>query len=104
MSDARLSTEAALHGQGIALGDTITAGSLIARGELVVPFDLTVPAGDAFHVACRHEVRSAPIVSVFIDWLFASLEEDRLPEPKTSAHTILRARNGRSASDDDTSS
>lgn len=37
MSDARLSTEAALHNQGVALGDTITAGSLIARGELIAP-------------------------------------------------------------------
>ena len=97
MSDARLSTEAALRGQGIALGDTITAGSLIARGELVVPFDVTVPANDAFHVACRHEVRAAPIVKVFIDWFFASLDEDSLPEPQTSAHTLLRTRPLRNA-------
>lgn len=95
MSDARLSTEAALHGQGIALGDTITAGNLIARGELVVPFDLTVPANDAFYVACRQAVRQAPIVRVFIDWLFASLEADRLPEPQTSARMLLRGRGGR---------
>jgi LysR family glycine cleavage system transcriptional activator len=92
MSDARLSTEAALHGQGIALGDTITAGNLIAKGELIVPFDLTVPANDAFYVACRHGVRAAPIVQVFIDWLFASLEAESLPEPQTSARTLLRAR------------
>lgn len=101
MSDARLSTEAALHGQGVALGDTITAGSLIAKGELIVPFDLSVPAGQAFHVACRPEVRSAPIVSVFIDWLFASLDTGNLPEPRTSAHTILRSRNTRPHPDDD---
>jgi LysR family glycine cleavage system transcriptional activator len=100
MSDARLSTEAALHGQGVALGDTITASSLIARGELVVPFDLTVPAADAFHVACRHEMRTTPIVSVFIDWLFASLTADNLPEPKTSAHTILRGRGVRTPAGD----
>ncbi|MDX3924183.1 MAG: LysR substrate-binding domain-containing protein [Shinella sp.] len=93
MSDARLSTEAALHGQGIALGDTITAASLIAKGELIVPFDLTVPANDAFYVACRNAVRAAPIVKVFIDWLFATLQEDVLPEPQTSARTLLRARN-----------
>ena len=94
MSDARLSTEAALHGQGIALGDTITASNLIARGELVVPFDLTVPANDAFYVACRQSVRQAPIVKVFIDWLFASLEES-LPEPQTSARLLLRGRGTR---------
>ncbi|KQS88610.1 MULTISPECIES: LysR substrate-binding domain-containing protein [unclassified Rhizobium] len=92
MSDARLSTEAALHNQGVALGDTITAGSLIAKGELIAPFDLTVPANDAFYVSCRNEVRAAPIVKVFIDWLFAALESDPMPELQTSARTIIRAR------------
>lgn len=92
MSDARLSTEAALHNQGVALGDTITAGSLIAKGELIAPFDLTVPANDAFYVACRNEVRAAPIVKVFIDWLFAALESDPMPQLQTSARTIIRAR------------
>ncbi|WP_242224747.1 LysR substrate-binding domain-containing protein [Shinella zoogloeoides] len=95
MSDARLSTEAALHGHGIALGDTITAGNLIARGELVVPFDLTVPANHAFYVTCRQSARQTPIVKVFIDWLFASLEEN-LPEPHASARMLLRGR-GRAA-------
>ena len=95
MSDARLSTEAALHGHGIALGDTITASNLIARGELVVPFDLTVPANHAFYVACRQSARQAPIVKVFIDWLFAALEEN-LPEPQASARMLLRGR-GRTA-------
>lgn len=74
MSDARLSTEAAVHGQGVALGDSITSARMIARGELVAPFDLTVPANDAFYVACRNEVHATPIVRVFIDWLYAALE------------------------------
>jgi LysR family glycine cleavage system transcriptional activator len=92
MGDARFSTEAALQGQGIALGDTITAAKLIAEGELVVPFSLSVPANDAFYVACRPEMRAAPIVRVFIEWLFASLEADRLPEPSSLARTLLRGR------------
>ena len=33
MSDARIATEAALHSQGVALGDTITAGGMIAKGN-----------------------------------------------------------------------
>lgn len=98
MGDARFSTEAALYGQGIALGDTITAAKLIADGELLVPFDLSVPANNAFYVACRHEMRAAPIVRVFIDWLFASLEADRLPEPHSMARTILRGRSGKASS------
>lgn len=98
MSDARLSTEAALHGQGVALGDTITAGSLIAQGELIAPFDLSVPANDAFYVACRPENRAAPIVRVFIDWVFAALEADPLPEPQSSGRAVLRARHGKMSS------
>jgi len=91
-SDARLSTEAALHGQGVALGDTITAATLIARGDLTVPFDLSVPATDSFWVACRREMRSAPMVAAFIDWLFSTLDTNALPEPEVSARTRLRSR------------
>ena len=92
MSDARLSTEAALHNQGVALGDTITAGGLIAKGELIAPFDLTVPANNAFYIACRNDLRAAPIVKVFIDWLFSALESDPMPEPHHAARTLIRAK------------
>jgi LysR family glycine cleavage system transcriptional activator len=71
MSDARLSTEAALHGHGVALGDSVTASGLLARGQLVTPFNLAVPAVDSFYVACRGQMRSAPVVQAFIDWIFA---------------------------------
>lgn len=91
MSDARLAIEAAVHGLGIALGDTMTAASLLAKGQLVAPFNLAVPAVDAFYVACRKDLRAAPIVNVFIDWLFAALEEDNArAEPQASARRALR--------------
>src|SRR3546814_11690718 len=76
MGDARLAMEAALHGNGIALGDTMTASSLMQKGSLVAPFDLAVAAVDSFYVACRNEMKAAPIVSVFIDWLFAARDEE----------------------------
>jgi|SRR5690554_4752768 len=75
-SDARLVIEAAMLGHGVALGDTMTTSNLLAQGKLVAPFSLRVPAANAFYVACRREVRSVPIVEIFIDWLFAQLEED----------------------------
>ena len=92
MSDARLAIEAAVHGHGVALGDTMTASSLLARGQLVTPFNLSVPAVDAFYVACRNDLKSTPIVQVFIDWLFAEHEEagqrrkiERLADPGAGA-------------------
>jgi LysR family glycine cleavage system transcriptional activator len=85
MGDARLSTEAARHGQGVALGDSITASSLIAAGELIIPFDLTVPGPDAFYVAARNDVRAAPIAKVFIDWIFDMIEIERAAQPRPAS-------------------
>lgn len=91
LSDARLAIEAAIHGNGVALGDTLTVAGLLARGQLVAPFNLAVPAVDAFYVACRSDLRAAPIIQVFIDWLFASLEEDDArAEPQVSARRTIR--------------
>jgi LysR family glycine cleavage system transcriptional activator len=101
MSDARLSIEAALHGQGVALGDSITSGRLIARGELIAPFDLTVSAKDAFFLACRSEMQAAPIVRVFIDWLFSALDSEPKAEVQSAAHTLLRSRTNRPARTED---
>lgn len=91
LSDARLAVEAAVQGHGIALGDTLTAAGLLAKGQLVAPFNLAVPAVDDFYVACRKDLRAAPIVNVFIDWLFAALEEDNArAEPQVAARRTIR--------------
>ena len=75
LGDARTATEAAVHGHGVALGDSVTASTLLARGLLVAPFSLSVPAVDDFYVVCRNEMKSTPIVQLFIDWLFAEKEQ-----------------------------
>ncbi|KAA0970933.1 LysR family transcriptional regulator [Aureimonas fodinaquatilis] len=90
-SDARLGIDAAMHGHGVALGDTLTAASLLAKGQLIAPFNLSVPAADAFYVACSNDVRATPIVTVFIDWLFAQLDESgSRAEPQSLARRTLR--------------
>ena len=96
LSNAQLTTEAALHHQGVALGDTITSSRLIARGELIAPLDLTVPATNAFFVVCRNEVHSAPIVRVFIDWVFSILEDEQARYIAKSGRGSARADRKRS--------
>lgn len=90
LSDARLSIETAMHGHGVALGDQITAASLLANGRLVAPLALAVPAADSLYVACRNELRSAPIVNLFIEWLFAQLEGDSSAAPITATRRPRR--------------
>lgn len=99
MGDARLAMEAALHGNGVALGDTMTASSLMAKGSLVAPFDLSVPAVDSFYVVCRNEAKAAPIVSVFIDWLFAArdVEDARAEVPAVARRSQRRGRKAKLA-------
>ncbi|MEO5326211.1 transcriptional regulator GcvA [Mesorhizobium sp. CC13] len=95
MADARLATEAAIHGHGVALGDSVTASAMLAKGQLVTPFNLSVPAVDAFYAVCRNEVRSAPIVQVFIDWLFAQREElSARPDQAVTGQISIRKRRG----------
>lgn len=93
MSDAMLTTQAAVYGHGVALGDSVTARGLLDRGQLVTPFNLSVPAVYAFYVACRNEMRSAPIAKVFIDWLFAEqVESGTRTEVPVSGQISIRKR------------
>lgn len=89
-SDARLSTEAALSGAGVAIGDSVTARDFVGRGDLVVPFNLAAPAAHAFYLAGRNEARDTPIVKVFVDWMLAALREDAPIQPRTVASRIIR--------------
>jgi LysR family glycine cleavage system transcriptional activator len=95
LSDARLSTEAALHGLGVALGDSVTASGLLARGQLVTPFNIRVPAVDSFYVACRSGVRSAPVAQAFIDWLFAERDAATRNEAGGAGKIRIRKKRGR---------
>ena len=93
MADARLAIEAAVQGLGIAIGDSMTASVMLARGDLILPFDRAVPAVNGFYVACRTEARSAPIVRVFIDWLFDAITDaGARAEPQSRAQAALRRR------------
>ncbi len=94
LGDARMATEAAVHGHGVALGDTVTASALLARGSLIAPFSLSVPAVDDFYVVCRNEMKSTPIVQVFIDWLFAekALDDGRAGAPLAGRIGVRRKR------------
>ncbi len=75
MTDAYLAIEAAVHGNGVALGDTVTASLALETGRLIMPFELQVAAANSFYVAGRNEIRSAPIARAFVDWLYAEIAE-----------------------------
>jgi LysR family glycine cleavage system transcriptional activator len=58
-----------------------------------------VPAVDSFYVVCRNEMKAAPIVSVFIDWLFAARDEEdaRAEVPAVARRSQRRGRKAQPA-------
>jgi LysR family glycine cleavage system transcriptional activator len=92
MSDAHLATLAAIHGHGIALCDSVTGTDLLSEGRLIMPLDLTIPAPEAFYLVYRRELRRAPIVRAFIEWLFAETRHQS-SVPQIGGELVLQSPN-----------
>ncbi len=73
MGNFHIAIEAALHGQGVALGDSLLAGDDLAEGRLVRLFEQSVPAKHAYYMVCRHEVCESPLVAGFTDWMLSKV-------------------------------
>jgi len=73
MGNAHIAMEAAVHGQGAALGDSLLVGDDLAEGRLVRLFENSVPAKHAYYVVCRKEVCDNPLVAAFIDWILSKV-------------------------------
>jgi LysR family glycine cleavage system transcriptional activator len=73
MGNFHIAVEAALHGQGVALGDSLLVGDDLAEGRLVRLFERSVPAKHAYYMVCRHEVSESPLVAGFTDWMLSKV-------------------------------
>ena len=62
--------QAAIDGQGVALGRSILAQRALKAGQLVKPFDLTLPSGFAYYFVCPEAAFDRPKVKAFREWLF----------------------------------
>jgi LysR family glycine cleavage system transcriptional activator len=72
LNSSLLATQAAIAGQGVALGRSIVVSDDLAAGRLIRPFgDQKCPIGSAYHLVHRHEATRMPKVSDFIAWIQA---------------------------------
>ena len=67
--------QAAIDGQGVALGRSILAERAMKRGELVKPFDLTLPSDYAYYFVCPEAAFDRPKVKAFREWLFSEIDD-----------------------------
>jgi LysR family transcriptional regulator, glycine cleavage system transcriptional activator len=71
-----LALQAAVDGQGVALGNTSLVGDDLAAGRLVKPFDLALKIAPEFGyylVSLKNKVER-PLIKAFREWLLAEIE------------------------------
>jgi LysR family glycine cleavage system transcriptional activator len=71
LDHASLALQAAIDGQGVALGDSSLVADDLAAGRLVQPFALTlrVPPQFAYYIISPVEAQNEPLVRSFREWI-----------------------------------
>lgn len=70
-SHAHVLYQAAIVGQGVAIGATPMVDDDLAAGRLVKPFELTIPIDWAFYVVCAEKRQDEPNIVALRNWLLA---------------------------------
>ena len=71
--------QAAINGQGVALGRSVLVEADLADGRLVKPFDLTIPVDYAYYVVCSETTADRPKVAAFRDWILEETSRQQGP-------------------------
>ena len=82
-SNSNLVVQAAIAGEGVALGRSVLVADDLAVGRLVRPFDMSLPGEFAYYVVCPEANAKRPKVEAFREWLLdeaagAEIEPDRV--------------------------
>ncbi len=75
-NDSSMVLQAAVDGQGVALGRSALALDDLAAGRLVRPFDFSLPAEYAYYILCPERIANRPNIKTFREWLLAQSAPD----------------------------
>lgn len=75
--DSHVVIEAAIEGQGVAMGDLSLLRSELERGRLIQPFDLTLPSEWAYYIVYPPGALKRPKVKAFRDFLLEEAARER---------------------------
>ena len=74
IDDTNVLIQAAIDGQGVALGSSAFIQDLLDSGRLVRPFDITLRNDNAYYVVCPPSHLNNPAVQAFKDWLLSLVD------------------------------
>ncbi len=72
-SHTSLALQAAIEGQGLALGSESLARDDLASGRLIRPFDVTLPVNFAYYLVYPEETADRPKIAAFRHWILAEI-------------------------------
>jgi LysR family glycine cleavage system transcriptional activator len=103
-NSVQLALQAAMAGQGVALGIEALAADDITDGHLIVPFDIRLPLDSAYHVVTLEEEADLPQVAAFRAWVLREAAQFRrdFPEPIVANRLSSQAPPRRKSSDRET--
>ncbi len=70
-SDSNMLLQAAIDGQGVALGRSGIVADELADGRLIRPFEIERPADYAYHFVCALDAVDTPRIRALHEWLFS---------------------------------
>ncbi len=68
--------QAAVEGQGVALGRSALAHDALAEGKLVRPFEMSIEHDYAYYIVCPKHAFDQPKIKAFREWLLQEAEKD----------------------------
>ncbi len=76
-SETAYCLDAAVRGQGVAMGDDFLAGLYLSEGRLVRLFDRSFLSKNAYYFVAPYGTAKHPALEAFRDWLFRSIDRVR---------------------------
>jgi LysR family glycine cleavage system transcriptional activator len=76
-SHSSMVLQAAIHGQGVALGHSVLAQPEIDAGRLVRPFSDVLVSKDAYYLVCQEEQYELGKIVAFRDWMLSLVEKEQ---------------------------
>ncbi len=79
LSPSSMVIQAAIDGQGVALGRSVLVEADLADGRLVKPFALTLPVDYAYYVVSPETAAERPKVAAFREWIMEEAGKQQAP-------------------------
>lgn len=78
--------QAAIHGQGVALGHSVLAQPEIDAGRLICPFEQVLVSKNAYYLVCNEQQADQGKIVAFREWMLELVEQE---EARRRARALL---------------